>query len=79
VSVICCAVSLTSNFKLHSIDDTIDEIRIDVENPNELFGSVLEVARGGIITVDSAPQFIYFEQFALLCGIHDFINRFAVN
>jgi hypothetical protein len=36
---------------LHSIDDTIDEIRIDVEDGDELFGSVLEAAQCGGIAV----------------------------
>jgi hypothetical protein len=37
--------------RLHSIDDTIDEIGIDVED--KLFGSVSEAAKGRSIAVDS--------------------------
>jgi hypothetical protein len=42
--------------KLHSIEDTIDEIRIDVEDRDELFGTVLEGAQGGGIAVDSVHR-----------------------
>jgi hypothetical protein len=31
--------------RLHSVDDTIDEMKIDVEDPDELFGAVLEAVR----------------------------------
>jgi hypothetical protein len=31
--------------RLHSVDDTIDEIKIDVEDPDELFDAVLEAVR----------------------------------
>jgi hypothetical protein len=40
--------------KLHLIDDTIDEIKIDVEDRDELFGTVFRTARCGSIMVDSA-------------------------
>jgi hypothetical protein len=41
--------------RLHSVDGTIDEIKIDVEDPDELFGAVLEAARCGSI----APADVY--------------------
>jgi hypothetical protein len=49
---------------LHSIDDTVDEIKIDVEHPDELFGAVLEAARGGSIPVDST----YRVTFMAICA-----------
>jgi hypothetical protein len=42
--------------RLHSVDDTIDEIKIDVENPDELFAAGLEAARCGSIMVDSGHR-----------------------
>jgi hypothetical protein len=46
--------------KLHLIDATISELRLEVEDRDELFGSVLEAAGGGGIVVDSAhrPTFV---------------------
>jgi hypothetical protein len=38
---------------LQSIDSTIDALRIDAEDSDGIFGSVLEGARGGGITIDS--------------------------
>jgi hypothetical protein len=64
--------------KLRSIDDTIDEIRIDVEDGDELFGSVLEAAQCGEIAVDSAHR-LTFVAICLLSGIQSFMNRFVVN
>jgi hypothetical protein len=46
--------------ELHSVDDMIDEIRIGVEDPDELFGVVLEAVRGGSITVDSAYRLMFW-------------------
>jgi hypothetical protein len=45
--------------KLHSIDDTIDDIRIDVEDGDELFGSVLEAAQCGSVAVDSGHRLTF--------------------
>jgi hypothetical protein len=42
--------------KLHSIDPTISELRLEVEDRDELFGSVLEAAEGNSIAVDSAHR-----------------------
>jgi hypothetical protein len=39
--------------KLHSIDATISELRLEVEDRDKLFGSVLEAAKGDSIAVDS--------------------------
>jgi hypothetical protein len=46
--------------QLHSIDATISELRLEIEDRDELFASVLEAARGSSITVDSAhrPTFV---------------------
>jgi hypothetical protein len=40
--------------KLHWIDATISELRLEVEDRDKLFGSVLEAAKGNSIAVDSA-------------------------
>jgi hypothetical protein len=40
--------------KLHWIDATISELRFEVEDRDDSFGSVLETARGDRITVDPA-------------------------
>jgi hypothetical protein len=45
---------LVSN--LHSIDATISELRLEVDDGEELFGSVLEAAHGCSIAVDSAHR-----------------------
>jgi hypothetical protein len=42
--------------ELHWMDATISELRLEVDNPDELFGSVLEAAGCGSIKVDSAHQ-----------------------
>jgi hypothetical protein len=39
--------------KLHSIDATISELRLEVEDQDTLSGSALEAAGGGSITLDS--------------------------
>jgi hypothetical protein len=39
--------------KLHLIDATISELRLEIEDRDELFGSVLEAAKGNSIAVDS--------------------------
>jgi hypothetical protein len=46
--------------KFHWVDATISELRLEVEDRDNLFGSVLEAARGGDIVVDSAhrPTFV---------------------
>jgi hypothetical protein len=46
--------------KLHLIDATISELRLEVKDRDNFFGSVLEAARGGRIAVDSAhrPAFV---------------------
>jgi hypothetical protein len=61
--VICCAVSVPSRLPFHSIDDTIDKLRIDVEDPGALFGAMLETARGSDITMNSA----YRRTFVAIC------------
>jgi hypothetical protein len=50
--------------KLQSIDATISELRLEVEDRDELFSSVLEAARGGSITVDPAHR----RTFAAICA-----------
>jgi hypothetical protein len=50
--------------KLHSIDATINELRLEVEDRDELFGSVLKSAGGSSIAVDSAQR----RTFAEICG-----------
>jgi hypothetical protein len=45
--------------ELHSVDDTISEIKIGVEDPDELFSVVLEAARSGGITVDSPHRLTF--------------------
>jgi hypothetical protein len=42
------------------IDATISELRLEVEDRDNFFGSVLKAARGGRIAVDSAhrPTFV---------------------
>jgi hypothetical protein len=52
--------------KLHSVDDTVDEIRIGVEDPDELVGVVLEAARGDSITIDSAHRLMFLAICAVL-------------
>jgi hypothetical protein len=42
--------------KLQWIDATISELRLEVEDGDEFLGSVLEVAKGGDIAVDSAHR-----------------------
>jgi hypothetical protein len=42
----------------------IDELRLEVEDQYELFGSVLEAARGGSIAADPA----YLRAFAGICA-----------
>jgi hypothetical protein len=46
--------------KFHWIDATISELRLEVEDQDNFFGSVLEAARGGSIAVDSThrPTFV---------------------
>jgi hypothetical protein len=46
---------------LHCSDPTIDEIMLEVEDRGELFGLVLEAARGGGITINSGNR--------LMCGM----------
>jgi hypothetical protein len=60
---------------LHSIDATINELRLEVEDRDELFGSVLKSAGGSSIAVDS----VHRRTFAVLYGIQSFTNRFVVN
>jgi hypothetical protein len=50
--------------KLHSIDNTIDEIGIDVED--ELFGSVSEAAKGSSLAVDSDHRGTFVTIYAAL-------------
>jgi hypothetical protein len=38
------------------MDATISELRLEVEDGDGLFGSVLEAAKGGSIAVDSAHR-----------------------
>ena len=42
--------------KLHWIDATISGLKLEIEDEDELFGSVLESAGGDSITVDSAHR-----------------------
>jgi hypothetical protein len=42
--------------KLHSIDATVSELKLEVGDRDRLFRSVLETAEGGTIAVDSAHQ-----------------------
>jgi hypothetical protein len=49
--------------ELHSIDATISELKLEVENRGELFGSGLRAAGGGSIAVDSA----HWQTFAAIC------------
>jgi hypothetical protein len=42
--------------KLHSIDATINELRLEIEDRDELFGPVSESAGGSRIAVDSAQR-----------------------
>jgi hypothetical protein len=51
--------------QLDSIDDRIGKIRIVVEDPDELFGAVLEAARGGNIAVGSA----HLRTFVVMWGV----------
>jgi hypothetical protein len=66
VSIICCAVPVTSGFQLHLIDATISDLRLEVEDPDGLFGSVLEAARGGAIAVDLAHRLTFMAIWAAL-------------
>jgi hypothetical protein len=50
--------------ELHSIDTTISELRLEVEDRDKLFGSVLEAAKGNSIAVDSAHR----RTFARICA-----------
>jgi hypothetical protein len=50
--------------KLHLIDATINQIRINVDDPDELFGSALNAAGSGRIAVDSAHR----RTFAAVCA-----------
>jgi hypothetical protein len=50
--------------KLHSIDGTIDELRLEIEDGDELFGSVLEAAGSGNIAVEMVHRRIFMG----ICG-----------
>jgi hypothetical protein len=50
--------------KLHSIDATISELRLEVRDRQRVFGSVLEAARGDHIAVDSGHR----RTFAAICA-----------
>jgi hypothetical protein len=50
--------------KLHSIDATISELRLGIEDPERLFGSVLETGKGNSIAVDSTHR----QTFAGICA-----------
>jgi hypothetical protein len=60
--------------RLHCIDATISELTLDVEDRDNLFGSVLEAAGGGGIAVDSAHR----RTFALRSGIQSFVDVFIL-
>jgi hypothetical protein len=45
--------------ELRLIDATISELRLEVEDRDDLFGSVLEAARGDMIAVDSAHRLTF--------------------
>jgi hypothetical protein len=56
----------------------ISELRLEVEDRDNLFGSVLETAGGGVlplIQLTGRPSWV----FALLYGMQSFMNRFVVN
>jgi hypothetical protein len=61
--------------ELQSIDAAISELRLDVEDGDDLFGSVLEAARRGGVAVDSAHR----QTFALLSAIQTCINLFVLS
>jgi hypothetical protein len=54
--------------KLHLIDATVSELRLEVEDGDGLFSSVLEAARGGSIAVDSAHRRTLAAICAALCN-----------
>jgi hypothetical protein len=54
--------------KLHSIDATISELRLEVEDRDELFGSVLEAAKGDSIAADSDHRGTFEAICATLCN-----------
>jgi hypothetical protein len=59
-----CPSSVAQFFSLHLTDATVSELKFEFENGDELFGLVLEAARGGGIAVDLA----YWQTFALVYG-----------
>jgi hypothetical protein len=54
--------------KRHWIDATISELKLEVESRGNLFGSVLEAARGDRIAVDSAHRPTFMAICAALCN-----------
>jgi hypothetical protein len=64
--------------RLHWIDPSIDELRLEVEDRDDLFGSVLEAVGGGSIAVDSAQRRT-FEAICAVCRIQSFIDAFIRN
>jgi hypothetical protein len=63
--------------KLHLIDATISELRLEVEDRGELFGSVLEAAKGNSIELIPITG-EQLRRFTPLWGIQSFVNWFVV-
>jgi hypothetical protein len=61
--------------KLHSSDATVNEQRLDVEDGDELFDSVLEAARMQLIRLTRKQ----LQRSAPLYGIQGFIDLFVLN
>jgi hypothetical protein len=55
--------------KLHWIDETISELKLEIEVRDDLFGSVLEAAGGSNVAIDSAHDDI--------CGILHCLMEFG--
>jgi hypothetical protein len=56
VPIISCPVPVVSGCQASFGYDTIDELKIDVEDPDELFGAMLEAALCGNIMVNSGHR-----------------------
>jgi hypothetical protein len=67
VSITYCAVPVAPRFRIHWIDAASSDLRLEVEDHDKLFSSVL-TATGGGVAVDSAG-WRTFGQFALVCAI----------
>jgi hypothetical protein len=49
---------------IQSIDDTIDEVNIDIDDPADLFARLLSVGSGGSVLIEATTRM----QFISLCG-----------